>query len=581
MRLWIRMLLVLATVALVPLVIAGALAVGAAREAATLRPEAQLSREAVTLATFVGSWTDGQAQLVAGWQRVWDLRGQSEDFRVGLTRATYKAMDEVVTVALVDGRGRPVVPPLYLAPGLTSPGREAGSDARAQALLKNLPTRLDARGIGIGTPYLAPGATVPSVAVMAGDDNLRLVAEVSLDAVVGVFADRDAVATLLVNGAGQVVVGMGHSYLAEVDLDRLLDLGLDLAFTAEGADLPFQGAIWSVPGLDWKVVVLAPPSAAGVAAARIRGQTFRVGLLAVALVLLVGVALDRTLARSVVALAQHAEAVRQGDYQARNNVDVADEIGDLGLALNEMSTRIERDDMELRAFHQELQQRVEARTAELQAAQDQLVRAGQVAAVGEVSAGLAHELNNPITTILGQAQLLLADLRRDPETGLRMIEEQAERCRTLVASMVRLGGEPSLAAPAAVELGAILAEAASEVGRLFEARGVSLTADCSDVSVQVPIEGAVLKRLLVGLMEALCAGLSEGAALRVEVARNGHPEVRFVPDRAVAHAEALDDWRASGLKSWSVRGLMSLAGGEVIPGSATDPTWRVRLPGVP
>lgn len=581
MRLWIRMLLVLATVALVPLLLAGALAVGAAREAAAVRPEEQMSREATTLATFVGSWMDSQASVLAGWQRVWDLRGKSEDYQLGLARAAYKAMDEAVTVALVDARGSAVVPPQYLGPGLAAGGREPGSDARAQALLKHQPTRLDSTGLGIGVPYLPPGAEIPSVAIAAGggDSELRLVAEISLATLARVLSERGDVATVLVDGKGQPVLGGGHPYLQDVPLDRLLDLGLDLTFSSEEAQAPYQGAVWGVPGTDWKIVVLAPPSAAAEAAARIRTEMVRVAVLAVVLVVLVGVAIDRTVARSVVELAGHAEAVRKGELEVRNRVDRADEIGDLGLALNEMTTRIERDDAELRAFHAELQARVEARTAELRAAQAQLVRAGQVAAVGEVSAGLAHELNNPLATILGQAQVLLADLRRDPEAGLRAIEAQAERCRGLVDTMLRLGGDRPQAAVDVVELPAVLSAALADVGACFEARGVELVPPEEPPEAPVRIEPAVLRRLLAQLLEALAAGLPAGASLTVSVEDGERPEVHLRPDRLVADDAVVDDWRAAGLKSWSVRGLVALAGGEVLPGDAGDPTWRVRFPG--
>lgn len=580
MRLWIRLLVVLAAVALLPLLVAGWLAVGAARDAARIRPEEAMSREASTLATFAGSWIDAQVDMLVGWHRVWDVRGKGEDYQVGLARAVYKAMDGAVTVALVDAEGRPIVPPQYLTASLAG-SRRPGTAARADALLRNLPTRVTAEGVALGVPYAAPGEgdrVVPVVAATT-DASLRLVAELSLQPLVDVFSDRGQSASILVDGRGTPIVGGDHPYLADAELGRLLDLGLDLTFTAEGSGTPYQGAIWAVPGTDWKVVVLAPPDVGEAAAATIAAQTWRVALLALVAVVLVGVVLDRTLTRSVRALHAHAEALAAGDLEHRNRVDRADEIGDLGLALNEMATRRELDQAEILAFHRDLQARVDARTAELRAAQDQLVRAGQVAAVGEVSAGLAHELANPIAAILGTVQLLRSGVAIDDDAALARVETQAGRCRELVDTMQRLGGGGPAPVAGSVELRSIVAACVEAALPVYAARKVrlSLAAEGGD-PVHARLEPAVARRLVSDLLGAIAAGLGEGASVTVDVLADGDPTLVVRPDRPVAEGGAIDDWRAAGLKSWSVRGLVGLAGGEVVPGTADDPSWRVRFP---
>ncbi|MCA9573126.1 MAG: hypothetical protein KC656_35060, partial [Myxococcales bacterium] len=146
MRLWLRLTLVMAALTLVPLVVTGSLAVRASTENATLRPEEQMSRDASTLAIFTGMWVDAQARTMAGWQRVWDVRARSEDHQLGLIRAVWQAMDHTVTVALVDEAGQPVVPAVYLTENQIMGAREAGSPARADALLAHIPRRLNAEG---------------------------------------------------------------------------------------------------------------------------------------------------------------------------------------------------------------------------------------------------------------------------------------------------------------------------------------------------------------------------------------------------------------------------------------------------
>ena len=109
---------------------------------------------------------------------------------------------------------------------------------------------------------------------------------------------------------------------------------------------------------------------------------------------------------------------------------------------------------ELREAADVLEQRVQERTAErdakadaLQETQDQLVHAGKMAAVGTLVAGLSHELNNPITVILGFSQGLLRTPPKDVATrkGLEAIERQARRCADLVNALLDFSHRQPLA----------------------------------------------------------------------------------------------------------------------------------------
>jgi len=78
-----------------------------------------------------------------------------------------------------------------------------------------------------------------------------------------------------------------------------------------------------------------------------------------------------------------------------------------------------------------------AEMRKLQDMQDQLVQAEKLSAVGELVSGVAHELNNPLTAVIGYAELLRAELpdeqaRKDIENILR----SAERCRRIVRNLL-------------------------------------------------------------------------------------------------------------------------------------------------
>src|SRR5439155_24010334 len=103
------------------------------------------------------------------------------------------------------------------------------------------------------------------------------------------------------------------------------------------------------------------------------------------------------------------QARRRGRTVAAE-VDSDDGIGELARSFNQMAGEVVRRDEEIRRWNGELRQRVDERTAELKAAQDQLLRARRLAALGSLGAGMAHELNNPITAISGVAALLRKEL---------------------------------------------------------------------------------------------------------------------------------------------------------------------------
>jgi len=114
----------------------------------------------------------------------------------------------------------------------------------------------------------------------------------------------------------------------------------------------------------------------------------------------------------------------------------------LGLAMLIVAQRRRRltDQLAVEAaVNARLEARVEARTAQLRQAQDQLVQAGKLSALGQMSAGISHELNQPLSAIQNFAEngRKFMDLGRQSEAreNLDLIAEQSDRMSRIIKNL--------------------------------------------------------------------------------------------------------------------------------------------------
>lgn len=593
MRLWLRLTVIMAVVALVPLLVEGRAAIDVTREMAELAPEESSLFEAKVHSEALEAWLDIRTQLLTTFWSSYAFAEAGPERQLALLKGTYQFLPSVVTLVLVDVEGGPVVPPVYLEDAAEGMGRVRGTHVRALALLRALPKLAgQVDGVVVGEPYLPAGAAAPVVPMLVSSpgSSLAMGAEVSLLGMMGRFADTPNRAVTLFDGADAPVFGTDHPLMAGVDTERALEV-IDGAMSFRGlpGNADVVGASSPMYTVPWTVLVVKPRRLGGAAAQEIQRQTLKIVLMCGALILVTGVVNLRTISQPLGRLREVVLKVADGQYGLRTSADrLPDEIGELGRAFNHMSTRlaaskqeIDSQQAEIEAFNLELQQRVLDRTQELEAAQRSLVETQQVAAVSEVGASLAHELNNPLAAILGRVQVAMVRGSADAEV-LAALEQQALRCREVVAAMVRFssGEVDPLLAPV-VDLAGVMRETVHSAHSAFERRGVAL--DWSEPHGERPVrmERVFAIRVVSQLLSALCAGLPAGSTLQVELATVPEGQVVILtPPQVVGLAGARDDWKVASMGLWTARRLVQLCGGSFHPPDDTDPAWRVVLPAV-
>jgi two-component system NtrC family sensor kinase len=153
--------------------------------------------------------------------------------------------------------------------------------------------------------------------------------------------------------------------------------------------------------------------------------------------------------KPVTELVRVTDQVSRGDMSRRVDIKRNDELGHLADTFNRMIESLQQSREEIEAYNRNLEQKIIQRTTQLEETQAQLLQSEKMSAIGQLAAGVAHELNNPLGGILGYAQFTLEKLQKNvPEKTtakeiqsytryLTDIEVQARRCKTIVQNLLR------------------------------------------------------------------------------------------------------------------------------------------------
>ena len=156
----------------------------------------------------------------------------------------------------------------------------------------------------------------------------------------------------------------------------------------------------------------------------------------------------RSIFRPVEQMNRTMQRVEDGDSAARvGPLPARDELGALAGHLDELLDVIDDKTTALRRWGEELDQKVAERTRELEEsnaslrlAQQQLVKSEKLAAIGQLTASIAHEINNPIAVMQGNLDLIRETLgahARPVKDEFKLLDEQVERMRLIVTQLLQ------------------------------------------------------------------------------------------------------------------------------------------------
>ncbi|PSO16539.1 cache domain-containing protein [Bradyrhizobium sp. MOS003] len=140
--------------------------------------------------------------------------------------------------------------------------------------------------------------------------------------------------------------------------------------------------------------------------------------------------------------------VERGNLSARTKMPVlGDEIGRVAVHLDSLLDQIQERDRQLREWNEELNVRVLERTRDLEhanlkleATTKQLIMSEKLAAIGEITAGVAHEINNPIAVMQGNLDVVRSVFGADADKAkveFRLLDEQIHRISQIVTKLLQ------------------------------------------------------------------------------------------------------------------------------------------------
>lgn len=237
------------------------------------------------------------------------------------------------------------------------------------------------------------------------------------------------------------------------------------------------------------------------------------------------------------------ERVEAGDLEARiGPVPARDEIGTVAAHLDSLLDQVQERDRALRAWNDELNQRVDERTAELREANaklestyQQLVMSEKLASIGEITAGVAHEINNPTAVIQGNLDVIRETLgdRAEPvlhELGL--IDRQVGRISAIVGKLLQFARPTEFGSfEEDVDLGQVLRDCLVLVDHVLSKAEIEVSISEAPDTPLVTINPGELQQVIINLVTNAAQAMGTGGRLMIEtrpMAREDRPGAALV-----------------------------------------------------
>jgi len=168
----------------------------------------------------------------------------------------------------------------------------------------------------------------------------------------------------------------------------------------------------------------------------------------------------------------------------------------------------------LRRWNIELEKKVVERTQELNETQAQLIQAEKLASIGTLAGGIAHEINNPLTAVLTNVQMLRMGYQGEDAESLALIEEGAKRCRAIISKLMRYARKSDeIETTEKVDLNKIISSVCDFLGYQLKQEDIELELSLAEISLIEAVANElqqVFTNLILNAKDAIQAAERKG-----------------------------------------------------------------------
>ncbi len=358
-----------------------------------------------------------------------------------------------------------------------------------------------------------PGITV-SIPIYDNEGTLQGVCGIDIDLsafsrfLEGIDIGSQGIAYIFENREGHVIAHPGLVQLpwneGQIDLLRSCLANLRQAnkqfgmTTFEGEE--FFTVYTDYPGKDWTVGVTLSTTEHVKNIQLIKNTTFTLVIIAILLASLLSYLLTRTIVRPLHSLQQGIERIASGDLEYKVGIHDPDIASDLAKSFNTMALSLQKSEKELKETYAELAENE------------------KLAAVGKMTAGIAHEIKNPLGIILGSAQVVLDrdkpwDMR---EKAARFIIDEVARLDTTLKSFLAFA-RPAPPDFREIDIIQLLEDTLSATEERYREEGYYIIRDYSDNVPSLEADSNQIRQVIWNICLNSIKAMPEGGSIAIRV----------------------------------------------------------------
>ena len=240
--------------------------------------------------------------------------------------------------------------------------------------------------------------------------------------------------------------------------------------------------------------------------------------------IVIGFILSRNIALPILKLRNLTQAVAAGDLNQHIGLNRSDEIGDLAQAFDQMTISLrERTAEAARLYAEALRTNKELQETynRLKAAQMQLIQSEKLAAIGQLTAGIVHDIKNPLAVIKGMAEMMMSgdNLPAELHEEVTLIRESAQKANNIVSDLMKFSRQSTPELHERDMRETVLAALRLTAYPTRKAN-VQVIQDIPDEPIPMVFDDQQIEQVLVNLITNAVQAMPGGGTLRVNLSQS-------------------------------------------------------------